>query len=64
MLGTSRKSCWTSVGPSMDAAGLGEIIWAFNSVCRHGANLHLLNSTRRVRRVLEISRVDTLIPVQ
>ena len=48
---------------SLDAAGLGEIVSAYVTMRRHGGQLRLLSPTARVQKLLEISRIGTVIPV-
>ena len=48
---------------SLDAAGLGEIVSAYLTMRRHGGQLRLLSPTAKVQKLLEISRVGTVIPV-
>ena len=49
--------------PSLDAAGLGEIVLACETMRRHGGQLRLLRPTARVQRLLAISGLDMVMPV-
>ena len=49
--------------PTLSAAGLGEIVLAFTTVRRRGGQLRLSRPSGRVRKLLGVSRVDTVIPV-
>ncbi|MBZ5576070.1 MAG: STAS domain-containing protein [Acidobacteriia bacterium] len=46
----------------MDSAGLGAILGAYASCQRHGRQFGLANVSPRVRTVLQVAEVDTLIP--
>lgn len=47
----------------VDSAGVGELVSAYSAVVRRGGELKLLKPNGRLRDVLEITRLDTLIPV-
>ncbi len=47
----------------VDSAGLGELVRAYMLVHREGGEIKLLNPTRRVRNVLEITRLHTVFDV-
>ena len=47
----------------VDSAGVGELVSAYSAVVRLGGELKLLKPTGRLREVLQITRLDTLIPV-
>ncbi len=49
--------------PSLDAAAIGEIIFAFNTTRRRGGTLQLFALNRRVEHLLAVTRVGTVIPV-
>ena len=45
----------------IDSAGLGEIIRAYTSVAKQGGQLHLLRLTNRVRDLLQITKLCTVL---
>ena len=45
----------------IDSAGLGEIIRAYTSVAKRGGQLHLLKLTNRVRDLLQITKLCTVL---
>jgi len=47
----------------VDSAGVGELVSAYSAVVRRGGELKLLKPNGRLREVLQITRLDTLIPV-
>lgn len=47
----------------VDSAGVGELVSAYSAVVRRGGELKLLKPNGRLRDVLEITRLDTLIPI-
>ena len=49
--------------PYMDSAGLGAILTAFTSCQRHENKFALANVSERVRVLLQITKVDTLLPI-
>jgi anti-sigma B factor antagonist len=50
--------------PYIDSSGIGELVSAFTSVRKAGGKLKLLNLTKRVRTVLEITRLYEVFDVQ
>ncbi len=48
--------------PYMDSAGLGAILGAYASCQRRGAKFALADVPRRVLTLLEVLKVDTLVP--
>lgn len=46
-----------------DSAGVGELVSAYSAVVRRGGELKLLKPNGRLREVLQITRLDTLIPM-
>ena len=48
----------------MDSSGIGELVSAFKSVRNAGGGLKLLNLTPKVRTLLKITRLDTIIDVK
>ena len=47
----------------IDSSGLGELVSAFTSIRNQGGELKLLNLTKRVRSLLQITRLLTLFDV-
>lgn len=47
----------------MDSSGLGELLAAHTSVSTAGGELKLLNLSKRVRDILEITRLDTVFEI-
>ncbi len=47
----------------VDSAGVGELVSAYASIVRRGGELKLLQPGARLREVLQITRLDTLLPV-
>ena len=47
----------------VDSAGVGELVSAYSAVVRRGGELKLLKPNGRLREVLQITRLDTLIPM-
>jgi anti-sigma B factor antagonist len=47
----------------VDSAGVGELVSAYSAVVRRGGELKLLKPNGRLREVLQITRLDTLLPV-
>jgi anti-sigma B factor antagonist len=47
----------------IDSAGLGEIIRAYTSVTKQGGQLHLLKLTNKVRDLLQITKLCTVLEV-
>ncbi|HTT61768.1 MAG TPA: STAS domain-containing protein [Bryobacteraceae bacterium] len=52
-----------SAVPFMDSAGLGAILGGFASCQRNGHRFALVNTPQRVMTLLQVSRVDTLLPL-
>jgi|SRR5581483_6553582 len=48
--------------PYMDSAGLGAVLGAYASCQRHGQKFALAKVSQRVRTLLQIAKVDTLVP--
>lgn len=48
--------------PYMDSAGLGAVLGAYASCQRHGRKFALAKVSQRVRTLLQIAKVDTLVP--
>jgi anti-sigma B factor antagonist len=48
--------------PYMDSAGLGAILSAYASCQRHGKRFALANVSQRVMSLLQVSKVDSLVP--
>ena len=49
--------------PYIDSAGLGEIIRAYTSVTKQGGQVHLLKLTNKVRDLLQITKLCTVLEV-
>jgi anti-sigma B factor antagonist len=47
----------------MDSSGLGELISAFTSAKNRGASLKLLNLTKRIRDLMEITKLYTVFDI-
>jgi len=47
----------------MDSAGLGELISAFTTAKNRGATLKLLNLTKRIRNLMEITKLYTVFDI-
>ena len=47
----------------MDSAGLGQLVTAYIKVINAGGNLRLLSPGPRVRRLLEITRLDSVFTI-
>ena len=48
----------------IDSSGLGELVHGFTEVRKHGGDLKLLNLTRKVRDLLQITKLYTVFDVQ
>src|SRR5262249_26258773 len=48
--------------PYMDSAGLGAVLGAFASCQRHGRKFALAGVSARVVTLLQVAKVDTLVP--
>ena len=46
---------------SVDSQGLGEIVGAYAAIVRRGGALRLLQPSKRVRELLKITRLDSLL---
>ena len=49
--------------PYMDSAGLGAILTAYASCQRHQQKFGLANISQRVLVLLQVTKVDTLVPI-
>ena len=49
--------------PTIDARGLGEIVRGFNLLKAAGGGLVLMRVTDKVRRLLRLTRLDTVVPL-
>jgi anti-sigma B factor antagonist len=47
----------------IDSSGIGELVAGFTSVSNHGGNLKLLNLTKRVKDLLQITKLYTVFDV-
>jgi anti-sigma B factor antagonist len=47
----------------MDSSGLGELISAFTTAKNHGATLKLLNLTKGIRNLMEITKLYTVFDI-
>lgn len=47
----------------VDSSGLGELVCAFTSMRSHGGELKLLNVTRRLRSLLQITKLITIFEI-
>ena len=47
--------------PYVDSAGLGEIVRAYTNATRHDAKLKVLNPSKRIRDLLAVTRLTTLL---
>jgi anti-sigma B factor antagonist len=47
----------------IDSSGIGELVSAFTSVANNGGHLKLLNLTKRVRDLLQITKLYTVFDV-
>jgi anti-anti-sigma factor len=61
--GQSRVALDLSPVTAMDAEALGELAGAFTRLRRAGGDLVLLDPPPRVRRLLEVTRLNTVLPV-
>ena len=66
LLGEGHKSILLNLGnvTYIDSAGLGELITAFTSVRNRGGELKLLNLTKRVNDLLQITKLYTVFDVR
>lgn len=65
LLAEGRKKILLNLGDvaSMDSAGIGELVSAFTSVRNRGGELKLLKLTRKVRDVLQITKLYSIFQV-
>ena len=49
--------------PYLDSAGLGEVVRAYTTVSRQGGSLKLLNLTKKVHDLLQITKLYTVFDV-
>ncbi len=47
----------------IDSSGIGELVSGFTSVANHGGELKLINLTKRVRDLLQITKLYTVFEV-
>ena len=47
----------------IDSSGIGELVSAFTTISNHGGNLKLLNLTKRVKDLLQITKLYTVFEV-
>jgi len=47
----------------IDSTGIGELVWAYTTVSRHGGTLKLLKLTKRVQDLLQITKLLTVFEV-
>jgi anti-sigma B factor antagonist len=50
--------------PYIDSSGIGELVAAFTKIRNSGGNLKLLNLTKKVRTLLEITRLHSVFDVK
>jgi anti-sigma B factor antagonist len=48
----------------IDSSGIGELVRAFTNVCKQGGDLKLLNLTKKVQEVLQITMLNTVFDVK
>jgi len=62
LLHQGRKHFLRNLGevPSMDSAGIGEVVRTFATVSRQGGTLKLLNLTKRIHDLLVITKLLTV----
>ena len=48
----------------IDSTGLGELVCAFTTAKKQGAELKLLNLTKKVRDLLQLTKLDTVFDVR
>ena len=66
ILGGGQKEILLNLGEVwfIDSAGIGELVSAFTSVRNRGGELKLLKLTRRVRDVLQITKLYTVFDIR
>jgi anti-sigma B factor antagonist len=47
----------------IDSSGIGELVWGYTSVANQGGQLKLLNLTKRVKDLLQITRLYTVFDI-
>jgi anti-sigma B factor antagonist len=47
----------------IDSSGIGELVSGFTTITNHGGNLKLLNLTKRVKDLLQITKLYTVFEV-
>jgi anti-sigma B factor antagonist len=65
LISQGRKMILLNLGdvPYIDSSGIGELVNAFTSVKKNGGELKLLNLTKKVRDVLQITKLYTVFDV-
>src|SRR2546421_7044504 len=65
LVSRERKMILLNLGdvPYIDSSGIGELVSAFTSVKKQGGSLKLLNLTKKVRDVLQITKLYTVFDV-
>ena len=65
LMSRERKMILLNLGdvPYIDSSGIGELVSAFTSVKKQGGSLKLLNLTKKVRDVLQITKLYTVFDV-
>lgn len=66
LLGEGHKEILLNLGEVwyIDSAGIGELVSAFTSVRNRGGELKLLKLTKRVREVLQITKLYTVFDIR
>jgi anti-sigma B factor antagonist len=66
LLGKGEKNILLNMGEItyIDSSGIGELITAFTSVRRHGGELKLLNLTKKVHDLLQITKLYTVFDIR
>jgi anti-sigma B factor antagonist len=65
LISRERKMILLNLGdvPYIDSSGIGELVSAFTTVKKEGGQLKLLNLTKKVRDVLQITKLYTVFDV-
>lgn len=65
LLSQGRKQILLNFGAvdSIDSSGIGELVSAYTSVCRHAGQLKLLNLREPVRDLLQITKLDAILDI-
>ena len=65
LISRDRKMILLNLGdvPYIDSSGIGELVSAFTTVKKEGGQLKLLNLTRKVRDLLQITKLYTVFDV-